>query len=684
MGVRSVLMNLHIVIPDLIGADDENLSKCIKASENQWTDKFNIETMVERGNSYPDIFNRALTKIKSGYVLFIFPWIILKDKAFDNIDISKSNEKNSDLYVLSYESIEWNTTSLHKFGDRAVKCADYVCALHDHNGDIGYISIWNKILSVDLVHQQDIHFNDSLKEFWEYDFLLNYLRLCENIRFSDSMMAAFYSQPAPILSACERILEKRQLFNIYEILLREKVNDKKAKEIIDIEKEEYIVYEKSRLFMELEEASGENKLLREIKSEISDIGPKKEIKIFYKTVKAALGFRRRKLIAGFNTDRRIRKAKKLKEKETYYKNNFYKFRRPMRFIHGHVTRNKYILLYCESNTMKPHIMDYYRCVREMDGIKLFIFYPDLWNFEVPDGVELIKSRFKALFMPWDLVVCADAIAPLYYNREYEKLIYINHGLHMISYDKGKNLYAYEEGLGLFSAMFEPNKRYAAVMTVEYPNENICHTGYKNARDIIELGNKKSEYRKELGVKDEEKLIAVFGTWGIDSLFHRVGDALIDQAREMMKNGYKFILSIHPKEYSIYDENIKPLGDYIESLAEEGFIIRNPKDPSTKFMVAADMVVCDYSTLCEEAMLAGKPVLLSDFQTDRVWKNSTIAKYKERCPSFTRNSDLRMMIENVFADSELNEYAKQLAIDLLPPKGGYENAVREITQKVING
>ena len=100
------------------------------------------------------------------------------------------------------------------------------------------------------------------------------------------------------------------------------------------------------------------------------------------------------------------------------------------------------------------------------------------------------------------------------------------------------------------------------------------------------------------------------------------------------------------------------------------------------MAAADVVICDYSTLCEEAMLAGKPVILSDFPMERVWKESIIARYQRRGLVFDSSSDLRKLIDLAFTDTELKEYCMALVQSLMPPKKGYVGVIREVTANIL--
>jgi glycosyltransferase involved in cell wall biosynthesis len=99
-------------------------------------------------------------------------------------------------------------------------------------------------------------------------------------------------------------------------------------------------------------------------------------------------------------------------------------------------------------------------------------------------------------------------------------------------------------------------------------------------------------------------------------------------------------------------------------------------------VAADVVICDYSTLCEEAMIAGKPVILSDFPMARVWKESIIARYMKRGLVFNASSNLGELINLALKDTELKKYCNELIQDLMPPQQGSAGVIREITARLL--
>jgi glycosyltransferase involved in cell wall biosynthesis len=679
-------MDLYVVIPRTDTTDPGLLQKCKKALSNQWSSLYEIHAIDVFGTDYMEAFNKSLDELtdKQGFVIFLLPWVILRDKALEKLPLTSDIYSSNSLLVFSYEMYSFNIPHVTEFAGESITVSDYALRLHDCPGESGYFAIWNKIFSLEVIRDSGVRFDRSLPELYDRAFVIDYLKACEAVTISADLIAAVYEQPPIGIKAMGRIAEKRSVFEKFYTLLKNNGFGDEADSIIDAEKEGYIVYEILRLGeCDSSEKSDVKKALDGIRNSMSCAGVKTGVRINARIAKQKLAGIRNYWLKDIWRIRQSRKSERLKKREEFLQRNYHIIRTPIRKFHKIFVHDKYVLLYCESTTMKPHIMDYYSCVRTMDKVRFYIYYPDGWDGEVPDGARPVKSRLKALMMPWDLVVCADAKVPLYYNRDEAGIIYINHGLHMISYDEGETLYAYAEGNGRFSAMLEPNRRYADEMARQYPKDLIVHSGYKNADSIVRESHNKLLFRQQLGIAEDEKLIAVFGTWGPDSLFHRVGNALITGAEQLMKEGYRFILSIHPKEYARYDQTTEPLGEYIESLSSKGFIIRNPRESSIKYISAADVVICDYSTLCEEAMIAGKPVVLSDFPMERVWKESIIARYQKRGLVFGNGSNLRELIETALSDTDLQKFSTELVGDLMPPKQGYQEVIREVTANTLS-
>lgn len=369
-----------------------------------------------------------------------------------------------------------------------------------------------------------------------------------------------------------------------------------------------------------------------------------------------------------------------------------------------VRKTKHILLYCDSVTMGEHIIDFYENTKDIECVKYYLFYVDGQNNYARDNLDSgiqkivqgrnivdLKQYPRVVFHFWDLIVCADTFLPFHFGHKDAPAIYVNHGLHIISFDQGENLYAYTDHWALdidgepkFAAMFEPNKRYAKILREEKIKlkDVICHVGYKYSENILAEKKNYYKYRQELGIADNETVVSVFSTWRQESLFQKVGHELIEECKKLQGKGYRFILSDHPREYFKYDEDVEPTGPYVDSLADEGFLVRHPDQYYMPYLIAADLVICDYSTFYELALLAGKKLILSEFSESRVWKNSIARELMCKIPVIHKDTNLEEVIQEVMNSNEYNVILNQYGQELVTDNKGYKETICNIVKQLL--
>jgi hypothetical protein len=152
---------------------------------------------------------------------------------------------------------------------------------------------------------------------------------------------------------------------------------------------------------------------------------------------------------------------------------------------------------------------------------------------------------------------------------------------------------------------------------------------------------------------------VLSTWGEFCLWRTVGDALLEQAREL-QGRYKFVLSAHPHEYAVKPEGQRIWGEYLRTQQQYGFLIREPSESWIPYMVASDIVVSDYTGLIEYAVLLDKPLVLSPVPEALIWKGSVTAKVREFSP-ILQDRELRDCLEiaeRLYPFEQLRELARE--------------------------
>lgn len=355
-------------------------------------------------------------------------------------------------------------------------------------------------------------------------------------------------------------------------------------------------------------------------------------------------------------------------------------------------KKKYILLYAEFSYIEEHAIDFIEIINKLDYV--IFYYPkyqlseEMLHYLKKNHVKLRKNFASIIFIPWSLIVCPDKRPRYRMNVPY---LYINHGTHIVGRNNGEDTYAYYD-LGMtrsgevsYSRIFEPNKRIAQYILDNKPKYDgkVVWTGWKYAEQLEMEKRNYDTYRQTFKIHQNEVVVFIVGTWGKDSIFHSLGDELLRNVIMLDGKKYRFMLSIHPKEYSTYGDDIKPLGQRIDQLRNKGIIVRDPSEDWMRYLVAADIVVSDYSTLTEMAIMLGKKIIFSEFPESTIWKQSSIAKAKVLCETLRRGDDLKEVLDRVNLKEVSKEMCK-LSEDTYVSRKDYESIVKRTVKDLVEG
>ncbi len=360
---------------------------------------------------------------------------------------------------------------------------------------------------------------------------------------------------------------------------------------------------------------------------------------------------------------------------------------------------KNILLFCQSQTMEEHLLNFAKQLKGRPEYALFLCfgedYPDGKRHKKADTlfrdtrIPVIGDTWRLYFMRWALVVCPDMDYPFWMKRGTIPALYIGHGSGGISYDGGETSYDYssasldEKGRPLFDVMLEPNKETARLMKADPVYGPVIRSaGYRFAYKFRDASSKKAECQRRLGIPEGKKVVSVWGSWNKESLFHVLGPELFEVCRELKKKGYEFIFSIHGREYQKYDDQIEPLGELVEKQRENGFFVRSPGEDWLPYMLSSDMIVVDYSSMLSLAVLAGKKVILSDFPDGRIWRKSMYYEIKQVFPVISDAGGLEQALEDLERtdryDFEIARFREQLYVSEADYKKFIQDVVGELT------
>lgn len=361
---------------------------------------------------------------------------------------------------------------------------------------------------------------------------------------------------------------------------------------------------------------------------------------------------------------------------------------------------KKILLFCSSRTMEEHLVNFMEQLEDQPQYTFYLCFGDYYAAGKKQDksqtlfrdkkVTMVTSNWQLYMGLWDLIACADLELPFWVKKGTIPTIYVCHGSGAVSYDNGATTYDYgsdsldKNGQPIFDVMLEPNKETAKFMSKDPVfGKTIRSGGYRYAWRLKEASEKKEEYKKELGIAADRKVVSVWGSWGEESLFHMLGEELFTICEELKQKGYEFIFSIHPREYQRYDEQIEPLGEKVEACRERGMLVRSPQQDWLPYMMASDVVLIDYSAMLSLAVLAGKKIIQTNFPEGKVWRRSMYAELRKVFPVISRAEDLEAALEEVLGTDKYEKEIQRFQSQLYASKEDYKKFIQDTVQDLVN-
>lgn len=348
-----------------------------------------------------------------------------------------------------------------------------------------------------------------------------------------------------------------------------------------------------------------------------------------------------------------------------------------------------IMLVSCSVTMDEHILLYYNSIKHLDYDVKFVFFnlkkidrQRYKDYNIDERM-VVKNIFKYVFSSPNLIVSADLW--FYLKTIFDsKMLMINHGSSTLAWGNIHTPYSYQQQKQKFDKYFESNKLvYERYNNLSEYKDRLVFVGNKYSDKFLDEIQKYDHYRNILKIDKNQKVIFLIGSFKGNSLFHQLGKGVFDLLKELSNNKkYKFIVSIHPNEYRVYDKNIEPFGKYVDELKNFNIIVREPGEDMMPFLIASDLIICDYSAMGDNAIMAEKDIVYSKFEDDFVFDLSSPAILKKDLPTIVSCDELRNIISKTYKSEyriKILEYKK----NMITPLGTYSRICCEETIALLN-
>ena len=348
-----------------------------------------------------------------------------------------------------------------------------------------------------------------------------------------------------------------------------------------------------------------------------------------------------------------------------------------------------VLLGCSSTMMASFLSDIYDLLVEDERIELYVTFPQ--EEDRPGGHDIIRKKLpvqeiglkRANIANWDMVIVADYGFYSLTNPTDYPVVRIPHGitgkiLGGNEYHYGSMMYNKDGSLG-YTKIFEASNANRDRIVKSNPEleDVIVTVGSMLADKALIHSDRRDEYREKFSFKKDEKVAFVMSTWGEHSVFHRYGDALIDEMKKLLGQNYRFILSAHPIEFKPRDDGKRVWGEYLRELTNEGFDYRDCSDDWPPYMAAADYLLTDHTSLALFGAVLGKPAIYTDFPDELIVEGSYTWMFRELSPVLNDAAKLAECLKQV-EQSYPTDRLKQLAGNITSfPGDAFERASREI-------
>ena len=232
--------------------------------------------------------------------------------------------------------------------------------------------------------------------------------------------------------------------------------------------------------------------------------------------------------------------------------------------------------------------------------------------------------------------------------------------------------------------FETNKLvYDKFKDLKNYENHLVFAGNKYSDEFRKQILNKEKFKKDFNIKANQKVVFLIGSWKSSSLFHKLGKDIFDELKRLAKNEkYKFMVSIHPNEYRNYSKVTEPFGKYVDELANFGIIVRKPGTDMMPYLYASDIVISDFSSMTENAVMAEKDIIFSEFDDNLLFAYSSAYRLKKIVPILSKASDLENIIKQPYP-KEIKKEILKIKAEMETPEGFYAELCKKTTKELLN-
>lgn len=190
---------------------------------------------------------------------------------------------------------------------------------------------------------------------------------------------------------------------------------------------------------------------------------------------------------------------------------------------------------------------------------------------------------------------------------------------------------------------------------------------------------REDYRRALGLRDGERLVAVSSTWGPRSSFSRFETLLPRLLTELPAARHRVAILVHPNVWSRHGP--WQVRSWLAPGARRGIGLLPPEEDWRPVLVAADHVIGDHGSITLYATLTSAPILLASAPRQEINPVSPTAALAATAPALSSSHPLVDQLEYATAEYRREEYLS-IASRITSEPGRFNRNMRRLIYRTL--
>jgi len=171
--------------------------------------------------------------------------------------------------------------------------------------------------------------------------------------------------------------------------------------------------------------------------------------------------------------------------------------------------------------------------------------------------------------------------------------------------------------------------------------------------LVVSASLRDDYRRALGVADDERLVTVSSTWSTASVFGRHPGLCRRLLTEAAGTPYRIALILHPNVWAVHGRG--QVTAWMADCVDDGLLVIPPEEGWRATTVASDRVIGDYGSTTQYAAAIGKPVALAAYPERAIRTRSLADRLAKVAPRLDLSRSLLPQLERAEPHTRLTKF-----------------------------